>query len=194
MTLPRYALKGNFKGALANAASFQLNSLPATVVLTNAGVPVNGTSGTGAGVAVPGQLLVDTTAGVLYMNSNTLLSPTWSVQGGAAIEQQSVATGLVASATQTLAGALALTAKINRVNTSAASGNAVKLAALLPGQSQTIFNDGANPIKVFPAAAGVTIDAAAAGAAVTLTNGLRATFFCTAANVIESAQLGAASA
>lgn len=194
MVLPRYALKGNFNGALANAASFKLNSLTATIILTNAGAPVNGTSGTGVGVAVPGQLLIDTTNGVLYMNSNTQASPTWSTQGGAAIEQQTVADGLTASTTQTLAGALALTARINRVTTSATSGNAVKLAALSPGQSQTIYNAAANPIKVFPAASGVAIDGGTAGAAVTLTNALRAVFTCTAANVIISAQLGAVSA
>lgn len=194
MVLPRYALKGNFSGALANFASFKLNSLSATVVLTNAGAPVNGTSGTGAGVAGPGSLLIDTTNAVLYLNTNTLASPTWSSQGGSSIEQQTVVTGITASATQTLAGATALTARINRVNTSAASGNAVKLAALLPGQSQTIYNDGANPIKVFPAAAGVTIDGGSAGASVTLTNALRAVFTCTATNVVISAQLGAVSA
>lgn len=194
MTLPRYALKGNFSGSIGNFASYKLNSLPATAVLTNAGVPVNGTSGTGAGVAIPGQLLVDTTNAVLYMNGNTLVSPTWSVQGGAAIEQQTVATGLVASTTQTLVGALALTARLNIVSTSASSGNAVKLAALQPGQSQTIFNAAANPISVFPAAAGVAIDGGSNGAAVTLTNAKRATFTCTANNVIISAQLGVPSA
>lgn len=194
MVLPRYALKGNFDGARANATSFQLSGLPATIVLTKAGAPVNGTSGTGAGVAVPGQLLIDTTNGVLYMNVNTQASPTWSAQGGSAIEQQTVATGITASATQTLVGATALTARINRVNTSAASGNAVKLAALSPGQSQTIYNDGANPISVFPAAAGVAIDGGSAGAAVTLTNAKRAVFTCTATNVVISAQLGVPSA
>lgn len=192
--LSRYLLKGRLNYALVNAATFMLNSLPATVILTNAGTPVNGTSGTGVGVAGPGALLIDTTNAVIYMNSNTLASPTWSPKFGGAIEQQTVATGITASATQTLAGATALTAKINRVNTSATSGNAVKLSALLPGQSQTVYNDGANPIKVFPAASGVAIDGGSAGAAVTLTNALRAIFTCTATNVVISAQLGAVSA
>lgn len=102
--------------------------------------------------------------------------------------------GITASATQTLAGATKLTAKLNQVSTSAAAGNAVSLPALLAGQSVTIFNDGANAIKVFPAAAGVAIDGGSAGAAVTLSAGKRALFLCTAANVIESAQLGAAAA
>lgn len=193
MTLARYALKGIVRAALANIANFQLSGLPAAIVLTNAGVPVNGTSGTGVGVAAPGQLLVDTTNGAIYMNVNTLASPTWSLKAGG-IDQTTVATGLTASTTQTLAGALALTAKINVVATSATSGNAVKLAALLPGQSQTIYNKGANPIKVFPAAAGYAIDGGSAGAAVTLANALRAVFTCTDVNVIVSAQLGVVSA
>jgi hypothetical protein len=48
-------------------------------VMTNAGVPANGT--TGAGVAGKGSLCVDTTNGKLYINTNTLASPTWVVAG-----------------------------------------------------------------------------------------------------------------
>lgn len=46
-----------------------------------AGTPVNGTSGTFAGKAIKGQLLVDTTGAKLYINTNTLASPTWTVVG-----------------------------------------------------------------------------------------------------------------
>lgn len=104
------------------------------------------------------------------------------------------AVGITASATQTLAGGTKLTAINNVIATSAASGNAVVLPALLPGQAVYVYNDGANPIKVFPAAAGVAIDGGSAGAAVTLTNAKRAEFICVAANVIKSAQLGVVSA
>jgi hypothetical protein len=45
---------------------------------TNAGVPTSGTSGTLAGVAEPGALLVDSTNKTLYQNTNTLASPTWT--------------------------------------------------------------------------------------------------------------------
>lgn len=48
---------------------------------TNAGAPSNGTNGTLAGVANPGALLVDTTSGKLYVNANTLASPTWTLAG-----------------------------------------------------------------------------------------------------------------
>lgn len=47
-------------------------------ILTFAGVPVNGTSGTGAKKAGPGCLLIDTTNKRIYLNTNTKLSPTWS--------------------------------------------------------------------------------------------------------------------
>lgn len=44
----------------------------------NAGAPTNGTSGTFAGAAQPGDLMIDTTNKVVYMNMNTLASPTWN--------------------------------------------------------------------------------------------------------------------
>lgn len=49
-------------------------------ILVNAGVPTNGTSGTGAGKAGPGCLLIDVTGKILYINTNTKASPTWSAQ------------------------------------------------------------------------------------------------------------------
>lgn len=106
----------------------------------------------------------------------------------------SVASGLTASTTQTLAGALALTANINVVATSAASGNAVKLPAMEPGDSCIVFNDGANPIKVFPSASTIAIDGGTAGAAVTLTNAKRCEFFQLSATVVKSQQLGVVAA
>lgn len=110
------------------------------------------------------------------------------------INTRSTVTGITASATQTLAGATALTAEINVIATVAAAGNAVKLPALAPGQAVDVYNSGANAAAVFPAASGVAIDGGSAGAAVTLSNGKRARFTCTAANVIVSAQFGVASA
>ena len=47
----------------------------------NAGAPADGTSGTFAGTAKKGALLTDTTNGKLYINTNTLASPTWAVVG-----------------------------------------------------------------------------------------------------------------
>lgn len=105
----------------------------------------------------------------------------------------SATNAITASVTQTQVGGTALTTALNRITTCANSGDAVTLAALTPGQSQIIYNDGANPAKVFPATGG-NIDGAGANAAVTLTNAKRAIFTCFATNVIISAQLGVVSA
>ncbi len=110
------------------------------------------------------------------------------------INTRSLTAAITASGTQTLAGATALTTEINLVSTVAAAGNAVKLPALVPGQSVEIFNSGANALSVFPGAANVKIDGGANGAAVTLTAGKAARFFCLATNAVTSAQLGAVSA
>ena len=48
-------------------------------ILTGAGVPVDGTSGTGANVAAKGSLYLDVTNGKAYINGNTLASPTWKI-------------------------------------------------------------------------------------------------------------------
>lgn len=50
-------------------------------IITNAGAPTNGTSGTFAGMAGKGCLLIDTTNAKLYINTNTKASPTWTVVG-----------------------------------------------------------------------------------------------------------------
>lgn len=52
------------------------------LILTDSGAPTNGTSGTGAGLAGPGSLYVKRAATpILYINTNTKLSPTWTVVG-----------------------------------------------------------------------------------------------------------------
>jgi hypothetical protein len=49
------------------------------VVMVDAGVPVNGT--TGDNFAGTGSLYVDSTAGVLYINTGAISNPTWVVVG-----------------------------------------------------------------------------------------------------------------
>lgn len=220
-----YVSKGSIRRAIyyVGVAIYQLGN-PALIPYTNAGAPVNGTSGTLANVAVKGALLLDTTNAVLYQNTNTLASPTWTalttatgagtytgtfdgVVGGttpaagtfttvttSGVNTRSLANALTASTTQTRVGGLALTKAVNRVTTVANSGDAVTLPALAAGQSVIVINDGANPAKVFPNGASDTIDGGAGGAAVTLTNAKKAEFICVAANTIISAQLGAVSA
>ena len=50
-------------------------------IVTNAGAPTDGTSGTYAAFAGPGTLLLDITNGKLYQNTNTKASPTWGSVG-----------------------------------------------------------------------------------------------------------------
>lgn len=50
-------------------------------IISNPGTPVAGTSGTGAGFAGPGSLVSDTTNAILYINTNTKASPTWTKVG-----------------------------------------------------------------------------------------------------------------
>jgi hypothetical protein len=201
------------KGGIIN-----FDGTPNANLWSNAGAPTNGTSGTKAGLALPGDLLVDTTNKALYQNTNTQASPTWTAApltgvagvtsgtidgatiGGVTPEPGtftfvagSVATGLVASVTQTQVGALALTAQTNNIATCAHAADAVKLPALTPGQFAIVINSGANPAAVWPATGG-NIDGAGANTAVTLTNAKRAIFICIAANTIISAQLGVPSA
>jgi hypothetical protein len=58
--------------------------LPNSVAhLSGVGAPVDGVSGTGVGVAGPGSLYSDatTTTAKLYINTNTMASPTWVAVG-----------------------------------------------------------------------------------------------------------------
>lgn len=52
-------------------------------ILSGQGTPVDGTSGTGVGRAVPGSIYVDTTAsmGRVYRNEGTKASPVWTPVG-----------------------------------------------------------------------------------------------------------------
>jgi hypothetical protein len=68
----------------------------------NAGAPVNGT--TLAGVADKGDLLIDVTNAVLYQNTNTQASPTWSQVGGAGVTGGTPVNAVAASGTLTLTG------------------------------------------------------------------------------------------
>lgn len=76
--------------ALTDAATNGVFCLP-----VNAGAPSNGGSGTGAGLCGPGSLLIDTTNKILYINTNTKASPTWTSIGGAS-------TGVTINGIQTL--------------------------------------------------------------------------------------------
>lgn len=78
MSLPvAHLIDGNL-GITGTAIMFGRNDV---WLLTNAGAPTSGTSGTGAGTAGPGSLCIDYTNAKLYINTNTKASPTWTVAG-----------------------------------------------------------------------------------------------------------------
>lgn len=103
----------------------------------------------------------------------------------------SVGDALTAAGT-TRADALQLAKEINNVTTAAASTGVI-LPVGVVGMRITIFNAGANAIKVY-ASASETIDTVAGATGVTLTNAKRADYFFTAANTWISSQLGVISA
>ena len=73
-------------------------------VFQNAGAPSNGTSGSFANKANKGSLLVDSTNGKLYQNTNTKASPTWTEIDTAANEITQQANIAPLGATSNLVG------------------------------------------------------------------------------------------
>lgn len=66
--------------------------------VAGSGAPTNGTSGTGASVCGIGSRYTDFAAGIIYINTNTLASPTWSAIGlasGALTPTSILATGSI---------------------------------------------------------------------------------------------------
>lgn len=108
--------------------------------------------------------------------------------------QQLTANGLTATGTNQ-ATALPLTKAVNVIATAAASTGVVlpSAASIGIGGYVVVFNNGANPIKVYGAGSD-TIDGTAGATGKTLTNALRCEFYVTAAGTWLSAQLGAVSA
>lgn len=78
-------------------------------VWASAGAPSNGASGTFANTALGGDLLADTVGKVLYQNTGTSASPTWTALGSSSAPVQSVAgqTGAVIFGSSVVAGAAA---------------------------------------------------------------------------------------
>lgn len=131
----------------------------------NAGAPSNGTSGTGAGLCGPGQLLIDITNKNLYQNTNTLLSPTWTLIGGAT------------AGTVTLTGSQTLTNKTLTapiVNQPILDFAVVTTAALgtNQGNSGTIIANGSGMVYCTTAdgTVGLALPVAAVGQALTVIN------------------------
>jgi hypothetical protein len=67
----------------------RINGSPSTAIISGAGAPTSGTSGTGLNYAGPGSLYIDYTNGLQYINSGTAASPLWVISagvGGARVE------------------------------------------------------------------------------------------------------------
>lgn len=132
-----------------------------TPILNISGAPVNGTSGSYAGQAGKGALLIDYTNGVVYFNSNTKTSPTWSVlvSGTGSVQYspfvntatfaEFAQSGVVAGATQTQAGATQLSGQMVQVATVTTLGDGIKLPASAAGLELLVINKGANAVRVY---------------------------------------------
>lgn len=101
--------------------------------------------------------------------------------------------GLVASATQTQAGATPLTMMLNRVATAAAVGNAVRLPPALQGLEVCVINDGANAITVFGFGTD-TINGVAAATGIQQMSGSCAYYICVTAGKWSAPSVGVGTA
>jgi hypothetical protein len=157
-------------GALSDAGSNNVFAF-----LVNAGAPSNGTSGTGANLAGPGCLLIDSTNKNLYINTNTLASPTWSLVNGSSGGGGVTLTGTQTLTNKTLTAPVITSAvmtfpvqNLTATGTNQATGGAVTLvnsgivnvsgantttgitlAVSVPGSMVAVVNTAAHVLKVY---------------------------------------------
>ena len=98
-----------------------------------------------------------------------------------AITQDTAASVSAAGTTQ--GTATELTATDNEVSTVAANSGVVLASKLAPGDEQTVYNAGANPLKVYPPS-GMKIRPLAANAAMTLAVNCGCLFKCVSTTTI----------
>src|SRR6266545_6415295 len=136
-------------------------------ILTNAGAPTSGTSGTYVGQAGPGALLIDTTNGVLYINSNTLLSPTWTQTTSAFSGTGPASPGVIQVATGQISPANIIVTGVGQLG----HANGVVLVPAAPAKaineliSCVIANDFGT--AAYTAGGNVTVNISGGGAALT---------------------------
>jgi hypothetical protein len=108
------------------------NTIPGAEVrvFTNAGAPSNGTSGTYAGIATKGSLLIDTTNATAYQNTNTQASPTWGTFPVASAE-------LTAFLAAVPVGAIAQVAATNGANAGGANPTAAEYNVVVAEANET---------------------------------------------------------
>lgn len=133
-----------------------------------------------------------------YYETDTFVTNLWTGSAWTVFEvgYNPAMTGLTASVTQTLAGALQLTGGYANVATVGTANDAVKLPpSPRVGQTITVTNSaGANAMKVFPGESTSTIDGGSAGASVTISAAKSASFTCIAAGAWQSIGSGARAA
>lgn len=192
-------------------------------VYPHAGAPSNGTSGTLAGFAQPGDLLVDTTGLVTYQNTGTQVSPTWTQisnnPGAVAITGGTIdgtviggitpaagtftalgATGLVnesagtgLTASGTNQGTALALTKNINNVTTVASSTGVALPAPVAGMKVVVINAGANTLAIYGHGSD-TIDGTAGATGTTLSVAHRiATFYAVSSSAWISSLGGAVS-
>lgn len=111
----------------------------AASVYAKAGAPVDGTSGTLAKIARPGSLLADTTNFVLYMNSGTKASPTWTNPIG-------IGTGQIATAKLADGAVTSVKLADDIAHTAQVALSAADIIAMRTTPKQLIAAPGANKL------------------------------------------------
>jgi hypothetical protein len=124
----------------------------------------------------------------LTRDAREFLKALWNRTGAGSGVSNSVATGIAAAGT-TQGTATALGSNDwNSIDTGAANSGVV-IVRMQVGQSQTVFNNTGNTIKVYPLP-GQSIDAGAVNAAFSLTNGKQQTFQQWTTTQVRTMQLG----
>lgn len=143
------------------------------------GAPINGTSGTLAGAAPQGTLLI-TDEPALYQNKNTQASPTWKPfesSGGAILFPTNA--GLTALSGGGKSGATQLNNGLNQASTVAADKDSVLMPAAKAGNFVVFTNNGANGAGLY-AAGTDQINGGLASAMYYVPVGQTVTFWCQA--------------
>ncbi len=134
--------------------------------LTNPGAPTSGTSGTFVGLAGPGALLIDYTNAILYINTNTLASPTWTKTSLNAITGDvTISAGVSAIGANKVLSSMIAKSVIQTATGSISAANIIGTSAGQLGHAQGV----------------VLVPAAAAGSANILLSSVFAMDFATAA-------------
>ncbi len=109
--------------------------------------------------------------------SGPVYSANGFVTGAGIYDVQGAQTGVTAGATQTQAGATAVTGPIINVSTVATAGHGIRLPAALAGRVLYVANPTANSVQIYGAGTD-TINAVATATGVAQAAGKHAVFFC----------------